>query len=117
MTISFPAFSIIPTSLLQKQKIRLLDKKGFIKIQRGDAEFSQFRAADWENEVEKMWKSTLTYRAEMERTPDLYLCIGGKVLDFSNTISLEQLKTIMATEFIGVEPDENVILVGARSEL
>jgi len=100
-----------------KQKIRLLDKKGFIKIQRGDAEFSQFRAADWENEVEKMWKSTLTYRAEMERTPDLYLCIGGKVLDFSNTISLEQLKTIMATEFIGVEPDENVILVGARSEL
>jgi len=100
-----------------KKQVRLLDKKGFIKIQRGDAEFSKFRAADWQEEVGKMWKATLTYRAEMERTPDMYLCIGGKVLDFSNTISLEQLKTIMATEFVDVEPDDSVILVSARSEL
>lgn len=110
-------FYLISATVGDKKQVRLLDKKGFIKIQRGDAEFSEFCAGSWQEEVEKMWKSTLTYRAEMERTPDLYLCIGGKVLDFSNTISLEQLKTIMATEFVDVEPDESVILVGARSEL
>ncbi len=100
-----------------KRQIRLLDKKGFIKIQRGDAQSKRFRAADWQEETERMWKSSLTYRSEMERTPDLYLCIGGKVLDFTNTISLEQLKTIIATEFLDVGEDEMVILVGARSEL
>ena len=100
-----------------KKQLRLLDKKGFVKIQRGDAEAVEFAAADWEEETEKLWKRMLTYRAEMERTPDLYLCIEGKVLDYANTISLEQLKVIMGTEFIGVNSEERVILVGARSEL
>lgn len=100
-----------------KKQVRLLDKKGFIKVQRGDAEAIAFKAKDWEEETEKMWKTCLTYKAEMERTPDLYLCVGGKVLDFANTVSLEQLKIIMSTEFADMEPDDDVILIGARSEL
>lgn len=100
-----------------KKQLRLLDKKGFIKIQRADAEAMQVRAADWEEETEKLWKDMLTYRAEMERTPDLYLCVEGKVLDFANTISLDQLKIIMSTEFVDLDPEEKVILIGARSEL
>ena len=100
-----------------RRQVRLLDKKGFIRVQRGDADAAAFPAERWEEEVEKMWRAMLTYKAEMERTPDLYLCIEGKVLDFANTISLEQLKIIMSTEFVGVSPDETIILVGARSEI
>lgn len=101
----------------QKTQLRLLDKKGFIKVQRGDAKAVTFTGEVWEEEVEKMWKSMLSYKNEMERTPDLYLCIEGKVLDFANTISLEQLKIIMGTEFVGLAPGESVILIGARSEM
>lgn len=100
-----------------KQQIRLVDRKGFIKVQRGDGEAASFKAKDWEVETEKMWKRCLTYKAEMERTPDLYLCIGGKVMDYANTVSLEQLKIVMSTEFADAEPDDDVILIGARSEL
>ena len=100
-----------------KKQVRLLDKKGFIKVQRGDAQAVSFKARDWEEETEKMWKACLTYKSEMERTPDLYLCVGGKVLDFANTVSLEQLKIIMSTEFADMEPEDDVILIGARSEL
>lgn len=101
----------------QKTQLRLLDKKGFIKVQRGDAKAVTFTGEVWEEEVEKMWKSMLSYKNEMERTPDIYLCIEGKVLDFANTISLEQLKIIMGTEFVGLAPGESVILIGARSEM
>lgn len=101
----------------QKTQLRLLDKKGFIKVQRSDAKAVTFTGEVWEEEVEKMWKSMLSYKNEMERTPDLYLCIEGKVLDFANTISLEQLKIIMGTEFVGLAPGEPVILIGARSEM
>lgn len=100
-----------------KRQIRLLDKKGFIRVQRGDAEAVMFKAENWEEETAKMWKKCLTYKAEMERTPDLYLCIGGKVLDFANTVSLEQLKIILSTEFVDADPEEEAILIGARSEL
>ncbi len=98
-----------------KQMIRLLDRKGFIRVQRSDAMAIQIPASHWEEEVETLWKSLITYKAELERTPDLYLCIGGKVLDYARTIGLDQLKTIMQTEFDDVGPDELVILIGARA--
>ncbi|MEM1485774.1 hydantoinase/oxoprolinase family protein [Oscillospiraceae bacterium PP1C4] len=101
----------------EKNQIRLVDKKGFIKIQRADGDALLVKAADWEEETKKMWDSMLVYKAEMVRTPDIYLCVGGKVLDFANTVSLEQLKIIMSTEFTDLEPDDEVILVGARTEL
>ena len=100
-----------------KQQVRLVDHKGFIKVQRADGEASSFKAKDWEEETHKMWKRCLTYKAEMERTPDLYLCIGGKVMDYANTVSLEQLNIIMSTEFADADPEDDVILIGARSEL
>ena len=101
----------------EKRQIRLLDKKGFIKIQRADGDAVKCRAADWEQVTDEMWKRMTTYKAEMERTPDLYLCVGGKVLDYANTVSLEQLKIIMSTEFTDLEPEEEVLIVGARTEL
>lgn len=101
----------------EKRQVRLLDKKGFIRVQRSNADVVYTTVGDWEEETEKLWKNCIIYKAEMERTPDLYLCIGGKVLDFANTISLEQLKIIMSTEFVGESPDEKIILIGARSEL
>ncbi|WP_313583432.1 hydantoinase/oxoprolinase family protein [Lacrimispora sp.] len=115
--ISNDLFYVFTAVKNQKSQLRLLDKKGFIKVQRGDAKAVTFTGEIWEEEVEKMWKSMLSYKNEMERTPDLYLCIEGKVLDFANTISLEQLKVIMGTEFAGLAPGESVILIGARSEM
>ena len=46
-----------------------------------------------------------------------FLCVGGKVLDFSNTVSLEQLEIIMESEFLDIEPEEEVLLVVSRTEL
>lgn len=101
----------------EKHPIRLIDKKGFIKIQRGDGDATVFKVKDWEEETTKMWNNMLVYKNEMVRTPDLYLCVGGKVLDYANTVNLQQLKVIMETEFVDMESDEEVILIGARTEL
>lgn len=116
-SVSNDLFYVFTAVKNQKTQLRLLDKKGFIKVQRSDGKAVTFTGEVWEEEVEKMWKSMLSYKNEMERTPDLYLCIEGKVLDFANTISLEQLKIIMGTEFVGLAPEESVILIGAKSEM
>lgn len=116
-TIQNDIFYVFEADKNEKHQVRLLDKKGFIKVQRSDAKAVEVKAADWEAAVDAMWKDMLVYKAEMERTPDLYLCIEGKVLDYANTVSLEQLKIIMGTEFAGIYPDEKIILLGARSEV
>lgn len=101
----------------EKHMIRLLDKKGFIKVQRKDAKAYEFKAEDWKEVVSKAWDDAIIYKAEMQRTPDMYLCIEGKVLDFEGTVSLEQLLMIMDSEFVDINPQEPVIIIAAKSEV
>lgn len=101
----------------QKQQVRLVDHRGFVKVQCGDAAAGACKAKDWERKVTELWNQMLTYKGEMVRTPNLFLCIGGKVLDFSNTQDLEQLLTIMRSEFLDADPEEPIILICAKAEI
>ena len=98
-----------------KKRLRLVDHRGFIKVQCGDAEALTCKAADWQANTEKLWEKTLAFKSEMARNPDVFLCIGGKVLDFSNTLGIEQLEMIMKSEFLDADDNEDIILIGART--
>lgn len=111
------AFYVFERKINEKQQLRLIDHRGFIKVQCSDAIAVSCKVADWEEEVKKLWNIMLTYKNEMVQTPDIYLCIGGKVLDFSNTIGLEQLMIIMRSEFMETDGNENIIMVSARAEI
>jgi len=100
-----------------KQNLRLIDKKGFIKIQSADADALLCKVSEWEELTEKLWRRMLTYKYEMQHSPDIFLCIGGKVLDYAGTSSLEQLNIVMSTEFADTEPDDEIIIVGAKAEI
>ncbi len=101
----------------QKQQVRLVDHRGFVKVQCGDAAAGACRAKDYQSKVTELWNQMLTYKGEMVRTPNMFLCIGGKVLDFSNTQNLEQLLTIMGSEFLDADPEEGIILICAKNEI
>jgi len=100
----------------EKQQIRLVDVRGFIKVQCGDAIARQATASQWEAVIRDLWEEKASYEYQMMRSPDVFLCIGGKVLDFSNTVDQEQLKTIMRSELAEAEPDDEIILIGAKAE-
>lgn len=100
-----------------KKQIRIVDKKGFIKVQRGDGETRACAVRDVEDTAKSMWNGLTSYKNEMVMLPDIYLCIGGKVLDYGGMMSLEQLFVVMKTEITGLDPEEEVILMGARNEL
>lgn len=110
-------FFIFSNDLEDKHQVRLLDKKGFIKVQRKDAKAYEFEAENWKEVMEEAWNDAIIYKAEMQRTPDMYLCISGKVLDFEGTVSLEQLLMIMDSEFVDADPKEKVIVIAAKSEV
>lgn len=100
-----------------KQQLRLVDIRGFVKVQCGDAVMATCKVSEWQNVIKKLWEAKLGYENQMLHTPDIFLCIGGKVLDFSNTVGFEQLVTIMKSEFIEAEDDEEIILISARTEI
>jgi hypothetical protein len=113
----FYVFSGVKDEKSGKNQVRVVDKKGFIKIQRGDGESKLCRVADVNEVAAQMWEDLSVFKSDIKITPDVYLCIGGKVLDYSGMMGLEQLYMVMETETMLLEPDETVILVGAKNDL
>lgn len=100
-----------------KQQVRVVDVRGFVKVQVGDAIAKASIAANWEEVTKAVWDEKLVYAHELMMCPDIFLCLGGKLLDFSNTMSLAQLQTIMSSEFLETEGNEPIIVVGAHNDV
>ena len=98
-------------------QIRIVDKKGFIKIQRGDGNATKCRVSEAVNVIEKMWEELSVYKNDIRLTPDVYLCTGGKVLDYAGMMDLEQLYLVVDTELSTLEENEEVIIIGAKNDI
>jgi N-methylhydantoinase A/oxoprolinase/acetone carboxylase beta subunit len=99
------------------EQIRIVDKKGFIKVQRGDGEAIGCTVAEAVKVIDDMWEKLAVFKSDIKLTPDLYICIGGKVLDYAGMRDLEQLQMVVDTEIGLMEPQEEIIIVGARNDL
>lgn len=98
-------------------QLRVVDKKGFVKIQRADGQGVRCKASEVPDVVAAMWEKLSVYKNDMRLTPDIYLCSGGKVLDYTGMMYLEQVMMVIDTELSTLEPDEEVLLVGARNDI
>ncbi len=93
--------------------VRIVDHKGFIKVQRGFAAAATVKVKDYQETVRKFWDELAVYQTELIVRPDYYLCVGARVMDFSST-DLEQLMLLMDLELAALEPDDEIIIVAAN---
>lgn len=100
-----------------KQEIRIIDKKGFIKVQRGDGEAVKTTVGGIRNVVDKFWEDMAVYKSDIKLSPDIYLCIGGKVIDYTGMLELSQVHMVMDTELMQHGGKEEVIVLAARNNL
>ncbi|WP_066891704.1 hydantoinase/oxoprolinase family protein [Clostridium nigeriense] len=98
-------------------QIRIVDKKGFIKVQRGDGDARKCTVKEAQKVIEEMWEQLSVFKNDIKLTPDMYLCTGGKVLDYAGMMDLDQLYLVVDTELITLEEDEEVILIGAKNDI
>lgn len=93
--------------------IRIIDAKGFIKVQRGRAIAIKTTAGEYLEAVKKLWDNMAVYQTELIARPDFYLCIGARVLDFTAS-DFEKLELLMEVEVSNLEPDTEIIVVAAN---
>lgn len=99
------------------KQIRIVDKKGFIKVQRGDGDAVGCSVAEAPEVIGTMWEEFAVFKSDIRLQPDLYICIGGKVLDYAGMRDLDQVLMVVDTELGLMEPDEQIIVVGARNDI
>lgn len=97
----------------QPTPIRILDTKGFIKVQRGYARAVRTTAGESGAAMQKLWEDLAVYKSEVILRPDFYVCAGARVMDF--TVSdYAQLELLTGIEIGSLEPDEELVIVAAN---
>lgn len=93
--------------------VRIVDKKGFIKVQRGYGQCIKSKAKDYMDAVKRLWDDMAVYQTELIARPDYYLCMGARVMDFT-AMDVEQLELLMDLEVSMLEPEEELLIVAAN---
>lgn len=93
--------------------LRIIDKKGFIKVQRSQAMAMKIKAGDYENALKQLWEEMAVYQSEIILRPDYYLCMGARVMDFSAN-EYEQLTLLVSIEAGSLNPEEEILVVAAN---
>ena len=100
-----------------EKAVRIVDMKGFIKVQRSDCMLCLCRAADLQDNIRVQWNSLKSFIGDGLLRPDFYLGIGGKIVDVSNMTDLNQLFSVLESELMMLEDDDEVLLVGAKAKI
>lgn len=93
--------------------IRIIDKKGFIKVQRGRGMSLKTTAEDCIEGMKKLWEDLAVYQTDLIIRPDYYLCMGARVMDFAAQ-DFEQLELLIELEISSLEAKEEVLIVAAN---
>jgi len=110
-------FYVYNTDAKGRQPLRILDKKGFIKVQRTDGTVVLTKATSYRSIVSRMWEEMAIFKADAILRPDYYLCVGARVMDFNGTGELEQILMLMDIEMQMVDGSDDIIIVGAKNQL
>jgi len=109
-------FRLFTTPKGSRTALRVVDRQGFIKVQRGDGgciETSQEKA---DAALEKAWGKWSNYSMQIALPPDVFVIRGARLVDYSGLPSLRQIAGMMATEFTDAT-DDPIFIVAARNEL
>ena len=101
----------------KQNNIRILDKKGFIRVQRGDAAVRRCRVAEYQDVVSELWRSESVIMTDSMVRPDYYICVGSRLPDFSGNNDLKKMLMLMDVELSLLNPEDEIVIVAARNNL
>lgn len=97
------------------QAIRVIDKKGFIRVQRRQGYSKITTIKKYKDIITKFWDDLAVYKSEVILRPDFYICVGPRLMDFSS-INFNQLLLLLDSQLNDLEEDTEVIVIAANNE-
>jgi N-methylhydantoinase A/oxoprolinase/acetone carboxylase beta subunit len=98
----------------KRHAIRVLDKDGFIRVQRSYAVVAQMRASEAADALKPFWERVTNYNGDSIILPDVMVIIGGHIVDLSGMQNFEQARAVASTELLGAKTDDPVVMIGIR---
>lgn len=99
-----------------KSGLRIVDRKGFVKIQHSHALVRPATAESIAEVIKGLWSDCCVYKSDVVLRPDIYVCYGARIFDYSGIPELDQILKILETELALSQPDAKMYAVGAYNE-
>ena len=110
-------FYVFDSVINGKVLIRILDKKGFIKVQRNNGSIIKVKVKDYKHVVKNIYEDLTVYKADSVLRPDFYLCVGPRVVDFDSGTELKQNLMLMDVIVQDVQEDDDILVIGVKNEI
>ena len=109
-------FYVYTGDMGDRHPIRIVDKKGFIKVQCSDGVAAKVKAGEYKEKVEELWKDMAVFKTDTVLRPDYFVCVGPRVCDYS-AVDLDQVMLLMDLDIMDREPDEDIIVVASVNDV
>ena len=109
-------FYVYTGDMGDRHPIRIVDKKGFIKVQCSDGIAAKVKAGEYKEKVEELWKDMAVFKTDTVLRPDYFVCVGPRVCDYS-AVDLDQVMLLMDLDIMDREPDEDIIVVASVNDV
>ena len=110
-------FYCYEANIKNKNALRVLDKKGFIKVQRNDAKAVVCKPGSYRTIVSQMWEDLSVYKADAILRPDYYVCFGARVMDFNGSSELNNILMLMEVELNMLDGNDDIIIIGCKNQI
>ncbi len=95
-----------------RRPIRVVDRSGFIKLQKGGGVAREGRAGDGVALLHRIWDETTLYSGDSVIFPEIFLGIGEHLLDLSGLVSWAQVEAVGGGELAGLPQGDAIVVIG-----
>lgn len=96
-----------------RQRVRVTDHTGVIRLQRGHAEVSTSSVADIARDLEQVITQLTDFGDAGRAIPDVHVLVGARLINLSGLADAEQAITLAQAELESLPPDERLVIVAA----
>lgn len=99
----------------EQKNLRIIDRQGFVKVQRGHGGGLKTTFANIEQTVDGLWEKYTNYSSEIRINPDIFIIDDVRLLDYSGLTSAEQVTGLIEAELGDYQPHKELYVVATRN--
>ena len=106
-------FYVFGATVKTGEAVRVVDKKGFIRMQRGHAKTIKTPMGSYMDAITYLWEDMANYKSDLIIRPDFYICAGPRMMDFSSN-DFSQLMMLIEVELSDFQSNEELLIIAAN---
>jgi N-methylhydantoinase A/oxoprolinase/acetone carboxylase beta subunit len=94
-----------------RRQLRVVDRSGVVRLQRGAARVTVTRLSDVEAELGRAAEDLTDFGDAGRTIPDIFILYGGRLANFSGLATLEQVTALAEVELRSIDPETRLVVI------